>query len=179
MKLYKGALSRTYWLSLKAESVNCAKRSRPFWDFVLLQMKLDISALRILRSLRRKKCPNRVSVSIFRRSKKSLFYVYIYLKKYLYQMYVINMKFNRLFYRWQKGLFENAHNVFNHNNDRQIRKLRYTISTLESQLLNKNEVIAEIMESCIQLKKGVGLQFSIICRSWRDTFRFFRSLFAM
>ena len=95
MKLYKGALSRTYWLSLKAESVNCAKRSRPFWDFVLLQMKLDISALRILRSLRRKKCPNRVSVSIFRRSKKSLFYVYIYLKKYLYQMYVINMKFNR------------------------------------------------------------------------------------
>jgi len=64
------------------------------------------------------------------------------------------------FYQWQKQFFENGTAAFEkgHDNlkDRQCRNLAKKVSCLESKLSNKDEVIAEIMESHVQLKKKLG-----------------------
>jgi len=65
-----------------------------------------------------------------------------------------------VFYRWQKLFFENGpvaiDQAGNGRKDSQVKKLQRTISTLESKLASKDEVIAEIMESHVQLKKSLG-----------------------
>ncbi len=64
------------------------------------------------------------------------------------------------FYQWQKQFFENGTAAFEKGKDdlkdRQCRNLARKISRLESKLANKDEVIAEIMESHVQLKKSLG-----------------------
>ena len=64
------------------------------------------------------------------------------------------------FYQWQKVFFENGAAAFeklnNGRNDSQAKKLEQKISTLNSKLANKDEVIAEIMESHVRLKKKIG-----------------------
>ena len=64
------------------------------------------------------------------------------------------------FYQWQKQFFENGAAAFEKSRDnlkdRQCRNLARKISRLESKLANKDEVIAEIMESHVQLKKKLG-----------------------
>ena len=64
------------------------------------------------------------------------------------------------FYQWQKVFFENGAAAFeklnNGRNDRQAKKLEQKISTLNLKLANKDEVIAEIMESHVRLKKKIG-----------------------
>ena len=64
------------------------------------------------------------------------------------------------FYQWQKQFFENGTAAFEKGKDnlkdRQCRNLERKISHLESKLANKDEVIAEIMESHVQLKKKLG-----------------------
>ena len=64
------------------------------------------------------------------------------------------------FYQWQKQFFENGTTAFERGKDnlkdRQCRNLERKISRLESKLANKDEVIAEIMESHVQLKKNLG-----------------------
>ena len=64
------------------------------------------------------------------------------------------------FYQWQKLLFENATAAFEKGRDglkdRQCRNLSRKVSHLESKLAGKDEVIAEIMESHVQLKKKLG-----------------------
>jgi transposase len=64
------------------------------------------------------------------------------------------------FYQWQKQFFENGTAVFEKGKDnlkdRQCRNLEKKVSHLESRLANKDEVIAEIMQSHIQLKKKLG-----------------------
>ena len=65
-----------------------------------------------------------------------------------------------VFYRWQKQFFENAPAVFdqasNGRKDSQVKQLERKVSTLESKLASKDEVIAEIMASHVQLKKSLG-----------------------
>jgi len=68
-----------------------------------------------------------------------------------------------LFYRWQKELFEHGAAAFDRRGDgrqrledRQNRKLEAKVETLQKKLGNKDEVIAEIMESHVQLKKSLG-----------------------
>ena len=64
------------------------------------------------------------------------------------------------FYQWQKIFFENGTAAFdkstNGRKDSQAKKLEQKISTLNSKLANKDEVIAEIMESHVRLKKKIG-----------------------
>ena len=64
------------------------------------------------------------------------------------------------FYQWQKVFFENGAAAFekspNKRNNIRSSKLEQKVSHLESKLAHKDEVIAEIMESHIQLKKKIG-----------------------
>jgi|SRR5262245_43258748 len=64
-----------------------------------------------------------------------------------------------LFYRWQKEFFENGHAAFAHAGkrrkaaeDAKDRK----IALLQEKLQRKNEVLAELMEEHVQLKKELG-----------------------
>jgi transposase-like protein len=64
-----------------------------------------------------------------------------------------------LFYRWQKEFFENGTAAFANTgrrrqaeNDAKDRK----IAALEDKLQRKNEVLAELMEEQVQLKKELG-----------------------
>lgn len=65
-----------------------------------------------------------------------------------------------VFYRWQKQFFENAPAVFdqadNGRKDSQVKKLERQNSLLKAKLASKDEVIAEIMASHVQLKKSLG-----------------------
>ena len=61
-----------------------------------------------------------------------------------------------VFYRWQKQFFENGAAAFQTprkgSNDPQKRK----IEALEQKLQNKNEVLSELMEEHVKLKKNLG-----------------------
>jgi len=61
-------------------------------------------------------------------------------------------------YTWQKQLFENAAQAFERpgrkskQDDAKDRKIK----ALEAKIQQKNEVVAEILEEHVQLKKGLG-----------------------
>lgn len=61
-----------------------------------------------------------------------------------------------MFYRWQKDLFEKGGSVFQSspsgNKDAEKR-----IAALEAKLIQKNEVLAELMEEHLTLKKKLGV----------------------
>jgi len=59
-------------------------------------------------------------------------------------------------YRWQKQLFENAAGAFRRANKRAEDAKDRKINTLEEKLLKKNEVVAELLEDHVQLKKELG-----------------------
>ena len=63
-----------------------------------------------------------------------------------------------VFYRWQKTLFENGASVFeNHgSNGRQKEAEERKIEALEAKLRRKDEVLSELMEEHIALKKSLG-----------------------
>jgi transposase-like protein len=62
-------------------------------------------------------------------------------------------------YLWQRELFENGQSVFERNG-RQSQKAEAVkdqkISALEAKLRRKDEVLAELMEEHVQLKKSLG-----------------------
>src|SRR5262245_57539714 len=64
-----------------------------------------------------------------------------------------------LFYLWQKQFFENGPAAFAHTGKRrkasEAAKDR-TIAALQAKLQVKNEVLAELMEEHVQLKKELG-----------------------
>lgn len=62
-----------------------------------------------------------------------------------------------VFYTWQRQFFENGAAAFERNRkgrgpSREARKLE----KLEAKLVQKNEVLAELMEEHVQLKKELG-----------------------
>lgn len=62
-----------------------------------------------------------------------------------------------VFYRWQKEFFENGTAAFEGNGtDATGRKLEKEIEALRTKLARKDEVIAEIMEAHVKLKKSLG-----------------------
>jgi transposase len=65
-----------------------------------------------------------------------------------------------VFYRWQQQFFENGSAAFEKTgkgrNDNQSKKLLEKVARLQARLANKDEVIAEIMASHVQLKKSLG-----------------------
>ena len=65
-----------------------------------------------------------------------------------------------VFYTWQKLFFENGAAAFAQTpagrKDGHAKMLENKISKLKAKLVNKDEVIAEIMASHIELKKNLG-----------------------
>jgi transposase-like protein len=63
-----------------------------------------------------------------------------------------------LFYRWQKEFFENGHTAF--DNGRKAKAVEDAkdkkIEQLEAKLQRKHEVLSELMEEHVQLKKELG-----------------------
>jgi transposase-like protein len=62
-----------------------------------------------------------------------------------------------VFYRWQKEFFENGALVFERQAKTRDQKAQRRLVELEEKLSKKDEVIAEIMESHVELKKKLGL----------------------
>ncbi len=65
------------------------------------------------------------------------------------------------YYAWQKQLFESGAAVFQRrpnqaNQRRQQNAYEKKIAQLEEKLQKKNEVVAELLEEHVQLKKAVG-----------------------
>ena len=65
------------------------------------------------------------------------------------------------YYNWQKQLFENAEGAFARrpnkaNVKRQHNAHEKKISQLEEKLQGRNEVVAELMQEHVQLKKELG-----------------------
>ena len=62
-----------------------------------------------------------------------------------------------VYYRWQKQFFEQGEKAFAPTNEKQvITQLKQEIGHLETKLARKDEVIAEVMEEYVGLKKRYG-----------------------
>jgi transposase-like protein len=61
-----------------------------------------------------------------------------------------------VFYGWQKLLFENGAAAFRRTRKRQVDPRDRKIDKLEAKIAQKNEVLAELMEEHVQLKKELG-----------------------
>lgn len=61
-----------------------------------------------------------------------------------------------MFYRWQKELFENAATALEPRSRRPSDAKDRRIAFLEEKLQRKNEVLSELMEEHINLKKELG-----------------------
>ena len=61
-----------------------------------------------------------------------------------------------LFYRWQKLLFEQGGQVFDRAAGAQGKQQQRQIETLQQKLSKKDEVLAELMEEYVTLKKSSG-----------------------
>jgi transposase len=61
-----------------------------------------------------------------------------------------------LFYLWQKQFFEGGTSAFERRNGSPENQYLRTIAALREKLQRKNEVVAELMEEHIQLKKELG-----------------------
>lgn len=61
-----------------------------------------------------------------------------------------------MFYRWQKQFFEHGERAFQNQKDFRTRKLEKKISSLEDKLSQKNEVLSELMQEHVALKKSHG-----------------------
>jgi transposase len=61
-----------------------------------------------------------------------------------------------VFYAWQKLFFENGAATFEKTRRRQPDRRDQKIEKLEAKLAQKNEVLAELMEEHVQLKKELG-----------------------
>jgi transposase len=63
------------------------------------------------------------------------------------------------FYRWQKEFFENGPAAFESQRsagDAKSRRLEERVEKLTAKLARKDEVIAELMEDHVRLKKSLG-----------------------
>lgn len=62
-----------------------------------------------------------------------------------------------VFYGWQKLLFENGAAAFEKTRRRQADRRDQKIEKLEAKLAQKNEVLAELMQEHVELKKACSL----------------------
>ena len=61
-----------------------------------------------------------------------------------------------VFYRWQKAFFEGGAAAFKKQHNSEKTRLEKRISALEQKLNRKNEVLSELMEEHVALKKSLG-----------------------
>ena len=62
----------------------------------------------------------------------------------------------KIFYTWQQQFFENGTAAFARDNSRQKRVEEQRIQQLEEKLRRKHEVLSELMEEHVKLKKELG-----------------------
>jgi transposase len=61
-----------------------------------------------------------------------------------------------MFYHWQKRFFERGALTFREEDDSKKNFLEKKIVQLEQRLTKKNEVVSELMEENLKLKKNLG-----------------------
>ena len=61
------------------------------------------------------------------------------------------------FYGWQQKFFDNAQAAFSKDSSNQDKAAEEKVEYLESKLRKRENVISELMEECINLKKNLGL----------------------
>ena len=61
-----------------------------------------------------------------------------------------------VFYRRQKTLFDQGSQVFERGRDSQVNQQQRQIAVLQEKLQKKNEVLVEVMEEYVELKKTLG-----------------------
>lgn len=61
-----------------------------------------------------------------------------------------------VFYAWQKQLFENGGSAFQRSRKAAVDPCDRRIAQLEAKLTQKNEVLAELMQEHVALKKALG-----------------------
>jgi transposase len=61
-----------------------------------------------------------------------------------------------VFYRWQKQFFENGPLTFQRQGGAKTNGLEKKVKALEQKLAQKNEVLSELMEEHVALKKSLG-----------------------
>ena len=61
-----------------------------------------------------------------------------------------------VFYRWQKQFFENGAAAFASSARASTSPLEHKVAVLEEKLTRKNEVVAELLEEHVKLKKELG-----------------------
>ena len=61
-----------------------------------------------------------------------------------------------VFYRWQKQFFEQGAVVFQRGQDAEATRLKREVGRLEDKVAKKNEVLGELMEEYVALKKELG-----------------------
>lgn len=61
-----------------------------------------------------------------------------------------------VFYRWQKEFFEKGVNALENSRDNRSAGLEKQVAELEQKLTKKHEVLSELMEEHIALKKRLG-----------------------
>jgi transposase len=61
-----------------------------------------------------------------------------------------------VFYAWQKQLFENGAAAFQRSSKPRVDPRDRRIEQLEAKLTQKNEVLAELMQEHVALKKALG-----------------------
>jgi transposase len=61
-----------------------------------------------------------------------------------------------VFYRWQKEFFEHGAAAFERQANGKERQNQRRIETLEAKIKRKDEVLAELMEEHVALKKSLG-----------------------
>lgn len=62
-----------------------------------------------------------------------------------------------VFYRWQKQLFEEGSIVFRRSKDTEAKELQRQVTKLEAKLEKKNEVLVELLEEYVKVKKELGV----------------------
>ena len=61
-----------------------------------------------------------------------------------------------VFHRWMKEFFENGILAFQRQKDTRTKALEKKVARLEGKLSQKNEVLSELMEEHVKLKKNLG-----------------------
>lgn len=61
-----------------------------------------------------------------------------------------------VFYRWQKQLFEQGAAAFQNDQKRETIHLKQQVAKLEEKVAKKNEVLGELLEEHVALKKSLG-----------------------
>ncbi len=61
-----------------------------------------------------------------------------------------------VYYRWQKQFFEGGEKAFATTKKTAVTRLQQKVTQLEGKLIRKDEVLGEVMEEYVTLKKSFG-----------------------